>query len=528
LQVLSTIRSPPFHHNKSTTNKQTNKQTVFSITNTGAIPAPIGNIVVNLQTRVLNLQNKWVWKTIATDAANAYRGDLAGQDAIVKVVSGASSENQPEFPTSAKTSGALKFNDHFMNTGFARKDTFKLDAGASVDLTYVASFKDLNLPDGTPVRTEVIVSFSDAGARGGSGASKDKLDITGDGAPEFNVRSVPCRTTLTVPPLRTVHNEVTLSDAITSEGGPTCTAIGLEGAVTPLTPPSTCLASLGNVATLADSAKGFPVTADVSAGQNGAKLFNMAAVTSSGFSVTVNDTFVFSCVDDLKVQSNLAEVLIDVPLPTPQPAPQPAPVITYKSYGQGAWHWQQTSSENSAERQPIKTRNAYFQAGGSVTVGGTYKMTFNTAAAVDAYLPVNRIDPGPPVKGEKKPKGGNEPAALNATLTNPTSTSAGVFGGQVLALKLNVDLLGDGGIGGLYVCGAFFNGKKVSEVLRAAEDALGGGALPAGIADIPAMNDVVDWLNGSCGDGKAACTSDTAFSPNADLNIKLSHDPCSA
>lgn len=499
---------------------------MFSIRNTGATPAPIGSIVVNLQTRS---GNKWV--TVATDAADAARGDLAGQDAIVKVVSGASSENLGQFKISAKTSGKLEFNDHFMNTGFARKDAFRLDAGASVDLTYVASFQNLDLPDGTPVRTEVIVSFSDAGARGNSGASSAKLDITGDGKEESNVRSVPCRTTLTVPPLRTVHNEVTLSDAITSEGAPTCTAIGLQGATTPLTSPSTCLASLGNIATLSTDAKGFPVIADVSAGQNGAKLFNMAAVTSFGYSVTVNDTFVFTCVDDLNVQSNRAEVVIDVPQPpTPEPAPQPAPVITYKSYGQGAWHWQQTSNDNSADRQPIKTRNDLWATKypTGVTVGGTHKMTFTTTAAVDAYLPVNRIDAGPAVKGEKKPKGGNEPAALNATLVNPTSTSAGVFGGQVLALKFNVELLGDGGIGGLYVCGAFFNGKKVSEVLRAAEDALGGGALPAGIADIPAMNDVVDWLNGSCGDGKAACTSDTAFSPNADLNIKLSHDPCSA
>jgi hypothetical protein len=64
--------------------------------------------------------------------------------------------------------------------------------------------------------------------------------------------------------------------------------------------------------------------------------------------------------------------------------------------------------------------------GGFVAVGipgsSGYSMKFKSAPAVNAYLPAS-----------------STPAALTADLINPTSSSSGVFGGQVLALELNVD-----------------------------------------------------------------------------------------
>jgi len=73
-----------------------------------------------------------------------------------------------------------------------------------VNLLYQANF-NVNLPAGTQLRTETIVSFGNAGARGGSGASWPSLDIDGKRrcrVPQANecwARSVPTRTSLPMP-----------------------------------------------------------------------------------------------------------------------------------------------------------------------------------------------------------------------------------------------------------------------------------------------------------------------------------------
>jgi hypothetical protein len=121
---------------------------------------------------------------------------------------------------------------------------------------------------------------------------------------------------------------------------------------------------------------------------------------------------------------------------------------------------------------------AYGAAGAAI--GGLNTLTFLTAANVRNFLPQ-----------------GGPPSFLNSSAVNPTSrTSAGVFAGQVLALKLNTDLEG---LGGLTVIGTGtpFDGSTVSEVLAAANVALGGGALPGGFASFSSLNDLIDNLNSS-------------------------------
>ena len=94
---------------------------------------------------------------------------------------------------------------------------------------------------------------------------------------------------------------------------------------------------------------------------------------------------------------------------------------------------------------------------------------------------------------------------MTADATNPTSTSAGVFGGQVLALKLNVDFgnvgpaVGfSGGVGNLVLNDSTspLNGYTVSQILAVANTALGGGSIPAGLT-ISSLNDLVNNLNQS-------------------------------
>jgi hypothetical protein len=152
------------------------------------------------------------------------------------------------------------------------------------------------------------------------------------------------------------------------------------------------------------------------------------------------------------------------------------------TYTQGGWG----SPPSGGNPGSILEDNFGFVYGGDLVVGTGFAMTFNAASNVQAYLPA-----------------GGKPGALIADSTNPTSTSAGVFGGQVTALKLNVDFNDAGVIDGLLGSisglvlqgtGGSLDGQTVAAILAAAEQALGGGPLPAGYT-LSSINDLVDELD---------------------------------
>jgi hypothetical protein len=122
-----------------------------------------------------------------------------------------------------------------------------------------------------------------------------------------------------------------------------------------------------------------------------------------------------------------------------------------------------------------------------VTIGGGFTLTFTKASAVAAFLPQ-----------------GGTPGALTKSAIDPTSSSANVFGGQVLALELSVDFSGKGitasGLGGLHLTSGPLAGQTVAQVLAEANQAIGGGALPSGMS-ISNLNDVVDKINNAFDNG---------------------------
>jgi hypothetical protein len=140
---------------------------------------------------------------------------------------------------------------------------------------------------------------------------------------------------------------------------------------------------------------------------------------------------------------------------------------------------------------PGTIRDLYFAEvfPSGLQVGGTFKLTLTTAKAVEKFLP----------------QGGN-PKALDKNYTDPTSTKAGVFAGQVVALKLNVAFsdagkIGSGSIklGELIVNAGPLSGKTVYEVLNLANIALGGGTTPYSISQ---LNQAVTAINENFDDGK--------------------------
>ena len=141
---------------------------------------------------------------------------------------------------------------------------------------------------------------------------------------------------------------------------------------------------------------------------------------------------------------------------TPNPTPFTGCTVT-----QGGWHT--NPHGNNPGTLLANDFPTVYPSG--VTIGGTFTLTFDSAAAVRAFLPA-----------------GGTPGVLTSSATDPTTSAAGVFAGQVLALQLNVDLehYGSVVIGGT---GTTFDGKTVADVLAAANIALGVGPLACGLHD---------------------------------------------
>jgi len=145
----------------------------------------------------------------------------------------------------------------------------------------------------------------------------------------------------------------------------------------------------------------------------------------------------------------------------------------------------------ASSSNPGTIRDLYFAEvfPSGLQVGGNYKITLTSAKAVEKFLPQ-----------------GGTPKALDKNYTDPTSTKAGVFGGQVVALKLNVAFsdagkIGSGSVklGELIVNAGPLAGKTVYEVLSIANTALGGGTTPYSISQ---LNEVVTAINENFDDGK--------------------------
>ena len=170
----------------------------------------------------------------------------------------------------------------------------------------------------------------------------------------------------------------------------------------------------------------------------------------------------------------------------PVPCADTSGTGSFTTYTQGGWG-ASPSGSNPAALLAAKFSTVY--PGGSVAVGGGKLITFTSASAIQAFLPQ-----------------GGSPGVLTATATNPTSTSAKVFAGQVLALRLSVDFSNAGitraGLANLKVASGRLAGYTVGQVLSLANAVLGGntGALPSGLS-VSGLNGIVDAINNNFDNG---------------------------
>lgn len=468
----------------------------ITVKNTGTANATIGNIVVNLQKP--NSPKKGSnasYVSVAADVADATHGDAATS---ANIVAAGSQENQATntawgtnnyivsgakgtFTETPGGSGTLEFTDADSNTVFSLVPQVSLPPNQSINLLYKATFDNtvLNIPVGTSLRVEALVSFGNAGGRGGSGSSAMNIDINGNGSidtDEANVRTVPSRVTDSLSALEKCNDSVTLSDTasdisttgtgfsytnfVTDIGGGTGTEEINASATRHVSVDVSCVdgsGTIGNTANLAGESSSVQVQIGIDP-ITGLPIY-------VDFACCVGVDLDASSVVDISCSGGSGCKFCDT---TP---------CTYTQGGYGtrpvAGNPAQLLADNFATVYP---------SGVEVGIAGTggFSMKFTTAAAIGGYLPA-----------------GGAPGSLTADLVNPTSSSSGVFGGQVLALQINVDfsahnITANGPIGALVLCNF---GVTVNQVLADANTALGGGALPSYVTSISDLNDLVDNLN---------------------------------
>ncbi len=148
---------------------------------------------------------------------------------------------------------------------------------------------------------------------------------------------------------------------------------------------------------------------------------------------------------------------------------------------------------------------------GVLTVGGTYTMAFDSAGAVEAYLPAS-----------------GTPDPLDASLLDPTTSASGSFGGDVVALTLDVNfssLTGSSGpsFGNLVIAGipaqfpqfpelSGVDGLTVGQFLGQLDTLLGGGSLPSGYT-IAELDPIAIALENSFTDGSPSTFAQDALVP---------------
>jgi VCBS repeat-containing protein len=172
----------------------------------------------------------------------------------------------------------------------------------------------------------------------------------------------------------------------------------------------------------------------------------------------------------------------------------------FTTYTQGGWG--ATPAGNNPAKL-LQNNFAVVYPAGFVQIGtATRFLKFTTSTAIKNFLPA-----------------GGTPSTISASATNPTSSSAGVFAGQVLALQLNVDFSEAGikkrNLKNQVVASGKLAGSTVGQVLALANSVIGGGALPSGLT-ISELNAIVDAINNNYDNG------------NCDLHFLTDDPACSA
>ncbi len=423
----------------------------LDVINLGTGPATLGNIVVNLQAKQ---NNHWV--TISSDVADATQGDNATS---AHVVGEDTSEGHDVYSENA-ASGSLSFLDRRFNTIFSLVPEFLLGSGDHLPLLFSASYDNnlLHLATNTSVRFEVVVTFGNH-PLGGPHHTDENVDINGNGVideDEHKVRSISDVFTQKVPAQKDANATLALSD--------TAADVSAQGTVTYTAPVVNLNATTGTVKVSYD------------AGTSGGTITNCVHGTGTGITDPVG-SFTFTAVMPVSLTTCTTATIAAPPSCTPG-APgcgwHDGDLITYDQN-----IWGGTASNMPPPPTPafllLQDFDAVYPA--TMILGrptGNF-LQFTNGDDLLSYLPAS-----------------GDAAALNRNLVDTHMSASGIFGGQVAALRLNIDFNDNGTIipgaatgvkfGDLHVCGLAttpaFNNLSVRQISDAVNIALGGGVAP--------------------------------------------------
>jgi hypothetical protein len=434
----------------------------LDVFNIGTAPATLGNIVVNLQVRD-NSHHGYGdhWVTLASDVADATQGDAATS---AHVVGDDTTEHQDVFTENA-ASGALSFTDRRFNTMFSLVPEQTVLPWTDLPLVFAASFDNnvLHLTHNTQVRFEVVVTFGNH-ALGGPNHTDENVDINGNGiidADEHKVRSVIGLTEQSVPNQTNANTTLALSDNVSD-----ITTIGTVTFTNPVI-------SLGTTTGT--------VKVNYDAGTDGGSITNCVHGAGTGITDPVGQ-YTFTVVAPLSLMTCTTAAIAQ---PTCTPG---APGCGWHdgdelTYDQTVW-----GGPDIVGTPPHLVHDNFhtiypgvMELGIPLALGGHF-MDFTDQSTLLVYLP------------QSQPA-----AALNANVTDPDSTSSGIFGGQIAALRLNIDfsdaniISGTSGLefGDLRLCGLTtttgLNGSTMRQLQAVVNTALGGGTTPYAITDLSSL-----------------------------------------
>ncbi len=412
-----------------------------TLLNLGNTPATIGNVVVKLEAKNATGNG---WTTVSTDIATAALGDAATTAKVIDGTDPDADEDPDDNPwvsaqnlTENAASGRLTFTQG-ASTPYSLSPKKSINPFDVLDLRFTATFNNsiLNLAQGRQLRAEIIVTSGNAGT---GPRTLLNVDIDGSGSlssDEARVRSKARRLgTKSLPaPTNSPSSPVTISDTLAD--------IATNGTVTFTNAVFDIGATTGTV------------RVNVDGGTDGGEITNCAKLTGSGVALQACSTVAVPAAVD--------------PCEQPGAAGCGWEDGEVASYGHNDW-----GNAASAAGLLIAAHFATIYGGGNLNVGivgaAGFSLSLGDANAALAYLPDN-----------------GAPGILDGDVVDPTFTSSGAFGSNLVAAKLNIDYADAGvltgssglGVGDLTICnlGSSLDGQTVSDFLASANVLLGGGA----------------------------------------------------
>jgi hypothetical protein len=461
------------------------------ILNTGDTVMALGSIVVNLQG-----QQQQAWSSLSADVATAASGDAA---TLASLVAAASTEVAPNAAgnyavsgaigtfTEGTGSGQLNLTDVASNTVFSLMPRQLLSPSTVTDLVVSATFDAtaLAIDEGDPLRAELLVTVDSPFAIGGDGFAATGFDVDGSGSPDDFGRTVGLPLSFSAPQVEECNAHPMLADApdaLATTG--TVTVMGVD-----------TLIGGGAGSELLGTAVTRTVTATFDPGPDGGTISNTATLTAPASSLTLPGPADMPAAVEVACCPGVELAATSTVELAPRAACGPWHDGDHVTHTHGGWH-----ADPHGQNPGTLLQDHYHEVypDGHVEVGipgqGGFSMSFGSPEAVRAYI-----------------GGGGRPDVLTADLVDPLTSSSGVYGKQVLTLRLNVDFSAadippteGGALGNLVVTGAGapWDGMNVDGVLRLANDVLGGAPPPEGLT-ISNVNDIVTNLNEAFVDGSA-------------------------